>query len=203
MRLAVVNLGPQTGKTVTAAQLAASLAETGPTLLVDADPRQAAFRSAELGLSPGLHVVSLPARDIHRRMDALGDGYAHVVLDTPAGDLGIVCSALLAATQVLVPASPRSGDLPALGATLDLVRRVGAVPRARVSVLASPITDPWGRRARRQVLSLFGEGGRVLRVRVPGRAAAEPHLGLPSPDRSYRRVAVELLRLEPALQTDP
>jgi len=54
---------------------------------------------------PGLPftVVSLPVRDLHKRVADLAGDFAHVVIDTPPGDLGIIRSAVMAVDVVLVP----------------------------------------------------------------------------------------------------
>ncbi len=103
MRLAVVNLKGGTGKTTVAVYLAAALNPRGRTLLVDADPQRSALAWSETAGGFPFPVISLPTRDLHRRLPQLWEGYAHVVIDTPPGDPGIVQSALLACERALIP----------------------------------------------------------------------------------------------------
>ena len=90
MRLATVNTKGGVGKTTTAVYLATRLHQQGRTLLVDADPQQSALLWSQQDPIFPFTVVSLPVRDLYRRLADLGRGYEHVIVDTPPGDLGII-----------------------------------------------------------------------------------------------------------------
>src|SRR6202046_3334993 len=102
MRLALVSTKGGSGKTTAAGSLAMVAHRRGRTLAVDCDPQGSLMSwseaAAEAGNSLPFTVVSMPTRDIHARLEDLGSGYEHVILDTTPGDLGIIRSALLAAT---------------------------------------------------------------------------------------------------------
>lgn len=125
MRLALVNLKGGTGKTTSAVYLAAALQRSGErTLLVDADPQGSALAwSASVEDWP-LATVALPQPVLHRRLAELANGYKHVVMDCPPGDLAIVRSALLAADVVVLPMAPSMMDLDRLKPTLQLLADV-------------------------------------------------------------------------------
>ncbi len=124
MRLVIADLKGGTGKTTSAVHLAALLHGRGRTLLVDADPQGSALSWSESAEDFPYPVVGLPVRDLHRRLPALAQGYAHVVIDTPPTDVAIVRSALLAADTALIPLSPSMLDLDRLKATVELLAEV-------------------------------------------------------------------------------
>jgi len=131
MRTAVVNLKGGTAKSTSAMFLAAALAKRGRTLLVDCDPQGSALTWAEDaeadGGELGFNVVSIPTRDVKKRVDRLAGDYEHVVLDTPPAELDIVRAALHAADVVLVAISPSDMDINRFRPTLELVAEVEAV----------------------------------------------------------------------------
>lgn len=135
MRIATVNTKGGVGKTTTAIYLAAGLHEQGRTLLVDADPQQSALLWSQQ--EPGLTftVVSLPVRDVHKRVADLGADYDHVIVDTPPGDLGIIRSAVMAVDTVLVPVAPTGLDLNRMRPTFELLAELEPVHPVEVGVL--------------------------------------------------------------------
>jgi chromosome partitioning protein len=129
VKVAVANLKGGTGKTVSAFFLAAALARFGKTLLVDCDPQGSTLSWAEGAEEDGeeelaFSVMGLPVKDVHRKLKGFENDYAHVVLDTPPGEIAITRSALLAADTALLPVPPTAIDLDRVLPTLELVAEV-------------------------------------------------------------------------------
>jgi chromosome partitioning protein len=80
-------------------------------------------------------VVSLPVRDLHKRVADLASGYDHVVIDTPPGDLGIIRSAVMAVDVVLVPVAPTGLDLNRMRPTFELLAELEPVHPVEVGVV--------------------------------------------------------------------
>ena len=143
MRAAVVNLKGGTAKSTSAMFLAAALAKRGRTLLVDCDPQGSALTWAEDaeadGGELGFNVVSIPTRDVKKRVDRLAGDYEHVVLDTPPAELDIVRSALHAADVALVAISPSDMDINRFRPTLELVAEVESVTDLDYRVLLTMV----------------------------------------------------------------
>lgn len=131
MRIAVINLKGGTAKTTTAMFLAAALSRRGRTLLVDCDPQGSSLTWAEAaeedGADLGFNVVSIPTRDVKKRVDRMAGDYGHVVLDTPPAELDVVRAALHAAEVAVVAISPSDMDVNRFRPTLELVAEVEAV----------------------------------------------------------------------------
>ena len=159
MRLAVCNLKGGVGKTTTAVYLAAGLHRSGRTLLVDADPQQSALLWSQQDPIFPYTVVSLPVRDLHRRLADLGQGYAHIVIDTGPADAAIIRAAVMAAETVIVPASPTGLDVNRLMPTVELLAEVDAIHPVQVGVLLT--------RVRRGTLSARGVREVLAEVGLP------------------------------------
>jgi chromosome partitioning protein len=115
------------GKTTLAVGLAEAAAiEHGSALLVDADAQGSAMRWSDTASEEGHGLravtVSLPTRDLRRRLSGIGGGYPVVVVDTPPGHLPITSSAVDLADVVVVPSQTSWSDLDRLDTTLDLAR---------------------------------------------------------------------------------
>jgi len=190
MRLAVVNVEGGTGKTTSAVYLAAALARRGKTLLVDADPQGSA-------LSWGDHlpftVAALPVKSLHRQLPELSQGFVHVVVDTPPGDLGVVRSAALVAEIVLIPIPPSLMDMDRLRPTLELLAEVEPLNPMRIAMLLTRVRR--GTRsatAARQMLKELELP--VLDTEVPLREAYATSFGVsPAELGEYEGVLAELL----------
>ena len=141
--MAVVNLKGGTAKSTSAMYLAAALSRRGRTLLVDCDPQGSALTWAEDaeggGGELGFNVVSIPTRDVKKRVDRLAGDYEHVVLDTPPAELDIVRAALHAADVALVAISPSDMDINRFRPTLELVAEVEAVTDLDYRVLLTMV----------------------------------------------------------------
>jgi chromosome partitioning protein len=143
MRTAVVNLKGGTAKSTSAMFLATALAKRGRTLVVDCDPQGSALTWAEDAESDGgelgFNVVSIPTRDVKKRVDRLAGDYEHLVLDTPPAELDIVRAALHAADVALVAISPSDMDINRFRPTLELVAEVEAVTDLDYRVLLTMV----------------------------------------------------------------
>lgn len=128
MKIVVVNLKGGTAKTTSAVFLATAFARKGRTLLIDCDPQGSALAWAEDaerdGAEMGFNVVSLPTRDVHKRVSKLTGDYEHVVVDTPPGELSITRAALLAADVAVVAMNPSVMDMNRFRPTLELIAEV-------------------------------------------------------------------------------
>lgn len=147
--LAVVNLKGGSSKTTTAIYLAHAMHEQGRrVLMVDADPQQSAQRWSEYaGGFPMAVTGELAGRsDLHRRLPGVvGDRYDVVIIDTPPieAQRGVVISALVAATDVLVPVAPTPAEVERLDRVDGELRRAAGLRISgeppRVSVLLTRV----------------------------------------------------------------
>lgn len=98
MIITVTNLKGGVGKTTTAVYLAHAMSAA----LVDADPQSSAAEWASVARDDGtplnVPVIALPTANLAGRLPAA----AHVVIDTPPGNLSIVSAAIEAADVVVV-----------------------------------------------------------------------------------------------------
>jgi chromosome partitioning protein len=139
MRVAMVNQKGGVGKSTSAVYLAAGFARYGRTLLVDADPQGTVLSWSELAGDGFPPVVSLPTRDLRRRLRELAQDYEHVVIDTPPGSPAISRSAALAANFVIIPTSPTLVDLDRLRPTLELLAEVEEQQPFQVRILLTRV----------------------------------------------------------------
>ncbi|MGI8858794.1 MAG: AAA family ATPase [Rubrobacteraceae bacterium] len=197
MRTAVVNLKGGTAKSTSAMFLAAALSKRGRTLLVDCDPQGSALTWAEDaeadGGELGFNVVSIPTRDVKKRVDRLAGDYEHVVLDTPPAELDIVRAALHAADVALVAISPSDMDINRFRPTLELVAQVEAVTDLDYRVLLTMVRriSREGRDARAAMEALELP---VLQAEIPFLGVYRSAFGETIEDTGdYERVAEELL----------
>lgn len=196
--LTVAGLKGGVGKTTSAVHLAHgfAVAAGARVLLLDADPQGSALSwSEQAGGFPGVQVVALPVKDLHRRAADLGTGYAWVVIDTPPGDLAISASAVRAATDVLLPLPPATIDIDRLRPTLELLAEMDPLrpePIAPRVMLTRVRAGTVNARAARQVLDSIGLD--VLTAEVPLREAFAGAFGSPVTDiGEYAAVVDELM----------
>ena len=192
MRLSVVNLKGGTGKTVTAVHLATGLARQGRTLLVDADPQGSSLSWSEEAADLPCSVISLPVRDLPRRLPPLLQGIDHAVIDTPPGDRVIVRGAVAASEIAVVPMPTSIMDLDRLRPTLDLIAEVEALTTVRVFVLLTRVRAATkSGRLTREVLEDLGVA--LLDNQVPLRESLNASFGtVPGDDGPYSAVLDEL-----------
>jgi len=196
MQLAVVNLKGGTGKTTTAVYLALCLGREGRTLLVDADPQASALSWSEVAGDFPVTVVSLPVRDLHKRLPALASDYAHLVVDTPPGDQAIVRSALLSVQQAIVAISPSLMDLDRLRPTLELVAEIEPIRSLRTAVLLTRVRNRTKSiQAAQQVLNDLGLY--LLKTVIPLREEYARAFGSVPTDLGEYPAVLEELRHEP------
>lgn len=199
MKIAVVNLKGGTAKSTSAMFLAAALSRRGRTLVVDCDPQGSALTWAEAaeedGGEMGFNVVSIPTRDVKKRVDRLAGDYEYVVLDTPPTDLDIVRAALHAADVALVAISPSDMDINRFRPTLELVAEVESLSNLDYRVLLTMVRriSREGRDARVAMESLELP---VLKTEIPFLSVYRSAFGETIEDLGdYGRVADELLEV--------
>jgi chromosome partitioning protein len=202
MRLALVSTKGGTGKTTSAVSLAMVLNRLGRTLAVDCDPQGSLMSwseaAADDGTSLPFTVVSLATRDVHVRLADLAAGYDHVVVDTPPGDLGIIRSAILAASIVLVPVSPTGLDLNRIRPTFDTLSEIAVSHPVAVGVLLTKVRR--GTRSARAARGILAEHGYpAMRTEIPlAEHFAAAFGSVPSVLAEYWELLGELREISPS-----
>jgi chromosome partitioning protein len=130
------------GKTTTAVHVAAYLGRQSPTLLVDGDPNRSATGWTQRGELP-IPVIDENQLDRHIR------DYAHIVIDTEARPSKDDLATLAKACDLLViPTTPDTLALDALGQTIETLRAIGADNYAVLLTIVPPKPNRDGEEAR-------------------------------------------------------
>lgn len=140
MNVCIANLKGGVGKTETAVHLALGLARSGRTLLVDADPSQAAAH--DWALVAGEHwpshscvVVQEASRELVRRVQPMMGDYEHVVFDVGPKNPSLMRQAMSLSDGAVLPARPTTDELCELPKTFEFAAEVDAVHPLWVAVL--------------------------------------------------------------------
>lgn len=137
MRTAVVNVKGGVGKTTAAVYLAALLADTGPVLLVDADPQATAAEWLEETPLPGVQVVEAPSERLVARAVELA-GQTTVLIDTPPGVERLVRAAIGHSDAVVIPTRAGGLEVARVQATVGMLPT--QLPRGLVVIAAKTRT---------------------------------------------------------------
>lgn len=191
----MANLKGGAGKTTTAVYLANALSAQGRTLLIDADPQGSALSWSETAGDFPLPVVAAPVKDLQKRVEQLAEGYRHVVVDTPPGELAITRSAMLAATTVLIPLQPSLMDLDRLRPTLEVLAEIENLHEPQTFCLLTRVRK--GTRSSKAAREVLGELGlNVLEAEVSLKEVYANGFGLSLTEHlgEYADVLTELQR---------
>lgn len=201
MRVAVVNLKGGTSKTTSSMFLAAALAQRARTLLVDADPQGSALSWSETAEADGYELpfalMGMPTQDVHRKLGRVAGDYAHVVIDTPPGEIQITRSALRAAEVALVATSPSVMDVSRFRPTLDLLADVEDLNESLAYCVLITRARRISREGRDARAVMDQMGLPVLQTEVPHLSFYSEAFGSKLEDLAeYEAVAEELLEFE-------
>lgn len=144
MRVTIGSLKGGVSKTTTSVHLAIGLAETGRTLLVDADPHQSsALRWSELAEDWPHETLSVvawaEAKTLVRRVKAVAEQFDHIVIDTGPKNPALLRAAITATGTVVVPTSPGALDVAEVGPTWDVCIEADALTPVYSSVLLTSV----------------------------------------------------------------
>jgi chromosome partitioning protein len=171
--IAIVNQKGGAGKTTTAINLSAVLAESrARVLLIDADPQHTASDwSAMREKAPPFVLIALPQPILHRDIPKLAADYDFVVIDGPPRNYEVTRSAIAAADLVIIPVQPSGADFWASRETVKLVQEAHAFKDTQKSVFV--VTRKKGQTALgrdiREALTTFDLP--LLRTDIPDRIA--------------------------------
>lgn len=144
MIFAVVNTKGGVGKTTTAVHLATMLARTERTLLIDGDPQASAASWAawrrEANREPSPTTTCLSGKAILAEGKTLAAGFEHTVVDAGGRDSTGLRSALLLASQAIVPVGASNLDAAAMTDLLEVIEIAKDYnPELRVRILLTRI----------------------------------------------------------------
>jgi chromosome partitioning protein len=140
MRLTCGNLKGGVGKSTSAVFLACGLAQSGRTLLVDADPQGSILGWAEAaGDGFPATVITWATRDLAKRVGEVAGDYHHIVIDTGPSQEHLLRQALAASDQLLIPIAPSLMDVRELSRTFQMVEDLAPVHPVQAHVLLTKV----------------------------------------------------------------
>jgi chromosome partitioning protein len=175
MIFTIANTKGGVGKTTTAVHLAAMLARTSPTLLIDGDPQASAASWAawrrESGRLPSPTTTCLVGKAILTEGKDLAAGFAHTVVDAGGRDSAALRASLLLAQRAIIPVGASNFDAAAMTDLLEVVELAREYnPSLDVRVLLARI-DPRTKDTGEMLVYLEEQGLKVLSSRVCERVA--------------------------------
>lgn len=122
--ISVVNQKGGAGKTTIALNIASAFAlEEKRVLVIDSDPQATASDwGASRETAPSFQIIQISKPILHRDMDEIAQGYDVIIIDGPPRSNDVIRSAILAATQIVIPVQPSGADFWATKETVDLVK---------------------------------------------------------------------------------
>lgn len=197
MRVVVGTLKGGVAKTTTAVYLAAGLAGTGRTLVVDADPQARTLMDwrGMAGDDWPEHVTvtsHVEPRSLSRDIGGMARDYQHMVIDVGGESDLLLAAALAVADHLVCPVVPSPPELRRLPATIDLAERaaLGAGREITVRVLLVKVE--------RRSIALREARELLAAANVPVMQADVRYLPATIPD-SFGRLPVDLLDYGPVL----
>ena len=161
--IALVNRKGGTGKTTSAAYLAATLFWSGrPVIGIDTDPEASWLKMARAGILP----YEVLAGDRERLVDQVDAAEDVVIIDTPPNDEALIYLAGGVADEVIVPVAPTGLDV---GRLLSTVATVAQVERMRGKALGRVLLTRYRSRlriAQECVAELEARGMPLMKSRV-------------------------------------